>query len=406
MANMRGILKAFGTAGGVSLSIVTACSYDDPASSENDAALQDAEKTRVLHVQSAEPPSGLVSVGVGSDALSIWPYTGETFETTPSDPVNLIFVGNVTPLAIRDALLGLSGNRPGFPPAPPFNSPWTDAIGGVQTTYSDEGGWRGSVIQLEAGTYGPLRFHLRLWETAAEFPGGGRWVLANAHVDLLIPGTAEHQVIAWKFARQLVVADFIRSGLLAAPPAPTDVVNATPSFRTIPAPIFNGIPESLKPPLELPAGPSMTPVPIPNDGRALILNVSGSAAPAGGDDEALTIQFNQIIPRPFCMQGATDFVRVQGPVELSRVARVVGGRYEYKSVIDGVLTVTPVPAGPSFQARISDMQSGWTSGDQSFVRAASQRIAPQDGGSELLIKHLIAASNGADSYHSNVKCIE
>jgi len=62
----------------------------------------------------------------------------------------LLFVGEADPVAIRDALLALDGDRSaaGFPPVPPFDARWSDAIGDAQTNWSGVEGWGGSVIQL------------------------------------------------------------------------------------------------------------------------------------------------------------------------------------------------------------------------------------------------------------------
>src|SRR5262245_60839580 len=113
----------------------------------------------------ALPPAGLVDVSLGEERLTIWPYTGTSFDGTPSDPVNLVFAGEADPIQIRAALLALDGNRPGLPPVYPFDAVWSDAVGDAQTTYAGDEGWVGSVIQLQLGNYGPVRFHLRLFRS-------------------------------------------------------------------------------------------------------------------------------------------------------------------------------------------------------------------------------------------------
>src|SRR5206468_1192971 len=120
--------------------------------------------------------------------------------------------------------------------------------------------------------------------------------------------------------------------------------------------------------LGLPPGPSAVPVGIPNDGRATILHVTGAAPPQTGCvSDAFSITYNQIIPKPFCSDGPLDYVRVQGPVSLSRTTEVLGnGHYRYRSQIVGQITVTPVdvrqnppvPSGPSFIADVSELQHG------------------------------------------------
>jgi hypothetical protein len=373
---------------------------------------------RSADIQDGEtPPSGLTAVSFGTSSLTLWPYTGESLDGTPADPVNLIFVGNVDPVKIRAALLSLNANRPPFPPVYPFNATWSDAIGNVQTNYSEGEGWQGSVIQLQLGAYGPVRLHLRLWRTGAPFGSGGTWTVGAAHFELVIPGTADHQVLAWELPQQVVLVDMLRSGLLDAttPFATSGVINQTPSYRTIPPPIYNGIPDALKSLAGLPPGPSGVPVAIPNDGRATIFHVTGEAAPQTGHfSDAFSLTYNQIIPKPFCSDGPLDFVRVSGPVTLSRTTDVDGtGRYQYHSQIAGRITVTPidvtqnppVPSGASFEANVSELQQGATDPLRSWVMAESRRILPQDGGAELFMSRLRVGSDGQQSYRASSRCL-
>jgi hypothetical protein len=114
----------------------------------------------------APPPGLLVPIPVEGGSLSIWPYTGTDFTGTPQDPINLVFTGRSDPRAIRSALMVLDGNRTAFgmPPVSPFNCTWSDAIGDLQTGYNATTEWVGSAIQLACGDYGPIRFHVRLFE--------------------------------------------------------------------------------------------------------------------------------------------------------------------------------------------------------------------------------------------------
>jgi hypothetical protein len=376
----------------------------------------DARRSAVSQ-EGATAPSGLAAVSFGGSSLTVWPYTGESLDGSPADPVNLFFVGNVDPVKIRAALLSLDGNRPPFPPAYPFNARWSDAIGNVQTNYSEGEGWQGSVIQLQLGVYGPVRVHLRLWRTGAPFGSSGTWTVGAVHFDLTIPGTADHQVLAWEVPQQVVLVDMLRSGLLDAttPLGTTAVINQVPNFRTIPPPIYNGLPDALKVGLGLPPGPSPVPVPIPNDGRASILHVTGEAAPQTGHfSDAFSYTYNQIIPKPFCSDGPLDWVRVAGPVTLRRTTDVnEAGHYQYHSHIAGRLTVTPVdvtqnppiPAGLGFEANVRELQQGSIDPLRSWVMAESKRILPQDGGSELFMSRLRVGSRGQDSYGASSHCL-
>jgi hypothetical protein len=377
-----------------------------------------AVASRSTIVQDGETiPSGLTAISFGGSSLTLWPYTGESLDGTPADPVNLIFVGNVDPVKIRAALLSLDANRPPFPPVYPFNARWSDAIGNVQTNYSQGKGWQGSVIQLQLGAYGPVRVHLRLWRTGAPFGSTGTWTVGAVHFDLLIPGTADHQVLAWEIPQQVVLVDLLRTGLLDAgtPFATSEVINQTPGFRTIPPPIYNGIPDALKGLLGLPPGPSAVPVLIPNDGRATIFHLTGEAASQSGSvSDAFSLTYNQIIPKPFCSDGPLDFVRVSGPVTLSRSTEVnEAGRYAYHSRIAGRITVTPIdvtqnpplPSGESFEANVSELQDGAIDPLRSVVMAESRRILPQDGGAELFMSRLRVGSDGRQSYRASSQCL-
>ena len=156
-----------------------------------DASLDGADGRTTVRQDGTTPPSGLVTAGFGGESLRLWPFTGNSFDGAGVDPVNLVFVGKANPEQIRDALLALDGNRTalGFPDAPPFNMPWKDASGDVQTGYAEPAGWVGNEIQLTVGDYGPVRFHLRLFRTANPFGDGGWWTVGAAHFEALVPGT-------------------------------------------------------------------------------------------------------------------------------------------------------------------------------------------------------------------------
>jgi hypothetical protein len=272
------------------------------------------------------------------------------------------------------------------------------------------------VIQLQLGEYQPVRAHLRLFRTGSHFGDGGTWTVGGAHFEVLIPGTADHQVLSWELAQQLVTVDMIRSGLLdpATPYAPSDVINDVPSFRTIPDVIYNGLPEDLKAAIGGPAGSVSAPVPIGNDGRATIFHVTGNAplqvAPFA---QSFTLNYDQVIPKPLCSDGPLDWVHVSGPVELSRTGtQDAAGRYEYSSRVAGHLTITPVdvtvnppaPAGPSYKADVGDVQQGWLDPGAGAALAESKRVAPQKGGTEFVMSRLKVASGGPDSYRAQTQC--
>jgi hypothetical protein len=320
------------------------------------------------HAASSAPaPPGLRYVSFGGQSQMIWPFTTAQFPAQEQDPVNLIFVGQADPRNIRAALLALDGNRPHFPPSPIFGCTWKDAIGGHQAAYSNSETWTGSAIQLECGDYQPIRFHLRIFSA-------GAWTLVNAHLDIIVPGTPDHEVIAWELARQLVVYDFQRSGLLApgAPLSETDVIHPR-AFRQIHPAIFAGLPADLR--ALLLQTNSITPDGrLLTNGRATILNL-GVAAPPGPATafQEVPIQFNQVIPTPLCNAG-NEFVLVQGPVRLQqRVERMPDGTLSSLVRGAGQLSVTPFdpgtgqPIGPPSQAEVADRFLGVVADQQNHV---------------------------------------
>jgi hypothetical protein len=289
---------------------------------------------------------------------SIWPFTGPDLAGTASDPVNLIFLGNADPREIRAALMSLPGNRSAFglPDAFPFNCTWSDAIGRHQAAWASAAGWQGSAIQLQCGPYDTLRVHLRLFREGAR-------TLANAHFELLIPGTTEHEILSWAFAESIVTIDFVRSGLLAGPPAATGPIHPAPSYRTINPIVFNGVPAALRGALGLPTTSQSAPVPVPSgDGRATVLKLQGVIARGPEQKEVAFVHtFGQTIPKPFCSTGPLDYLRVDGPIDMKHTVEVDDdGGYTAAFKAKGTLSATPVnpltgqPTGPAIEARIRE----------------------------------------------------
>lgn len=334
----------------------------------------------------ADAPSGLVSVTHGGETLTFWPYLTPN-GTTPEDPVSLVLAGTAGPLEIRAALMALDGNRSGAG-LPPLGT-WSDAVGGVQAAYVDGVGWVGGVIQLSLGQYGPFRVHLRLFDTGQAFGEDGKWTLGGAHMEIQIPGTPEHQVLAWENAEQLVLYDLARAGLFQSLPGDAGLINAAPGFRYIPPVIYNGVPDPVKQLCGLPTGSTSVPVLIPNNGHATVASVAYSGGIGGGTSQSFTVPFEQTIPKPFCAAGPSDYYVVTGSVDIHKNVRVEGGRLTYQSSLTGELTATSIGGGEPFKVRVHDIQNGFTDGDHSLVNSSVKRIAPQDGGSELLMQRLL-----------------
>lgn len=384
--------------------------------SRSGSALSRAPEGSEAQSQDVAPPSGLVTVSDNGSSLTLWPYTGTSFDGVGSDPVNLLFVGEADPVAVRDALMSLDGNRTalGFPPVPPFDARWTDCVGDAQTNYAQGGGWAGSVIQLQLGSYAPLRVHLRLFTTGAAY-GAGTWTVGAAHFEVLIPGTADHQVLSWELAEQIVAADLLRSGLLDAgsPATPSGAINAAPSFREIPNFIYNGLPPELAGLIQGPPQPSEAGVPIANDGQATVLHLAKRAPRAGATHEAFTIEYDQVVPRPLCSGGPLDWIHVKGPVAFEKTAGVDNtGRYFFDSRYAGQLTATPVditatppaPSGEPFEALVSERQDGETGPRGSRVHAFTRRLVPGQGGSEFVLTRLDVGTIGGNRFELQTRC--
>jgi hypothetical protein len=356
------------------------------------------------------PPSGLVTVSFGSKELEFFPYADASFSGHAQDPINLIFVGKADPRDIRAALMSLPGDRSalGFPPQPPFNQQWTDAIGDVETAWGRPDGWTGSVIQLACGDYGPIRFHLRLFKQ-------GEWTVANAHFDLLIPGTTDHQVISWELAKQFVIADFMRSGLLDEdiPMIPTASITSSP-FRTIPSDIYNVLPVELRALIGGPLGDVTSDVGIQNSGQAMILNLAGSVSREYAETvQDFIIDFDQVIPKPFCDETHSTYLYAKGTVHLyQRAALTPAGVYQVNFQATGTLTVVPVnplnrqPIGEPLEAQVWERHSALL--DDNRVSASSDRRQQlgtlEDPGGGSLFVSLRVASNGRNGYDERVAC--
>ncbi len=385
-----------------------------PASDTEISTNADAELNTLLQAACPPPPfiapSPMVSVSLGENYLQFWPYTGNNFSGEPQDPINLIFFGKADPRDIRADLMSLSGDRTafGYPPIAPFNSTWDDAIGDVQTGFGEPDGWTGGCVQLACGDYGPIRFHLRLFKM-------GKWTVGNAHFEVLIPGTTDHQVLNWKVAEQLVMVDFMRSGLLDQnlPLVPTEQINASP-WRTIPAVIYNGLPVEVRGFINGPLGNVGADVPIGTDGRAIILNLAQKITrPPETRVLDFVINFDQVIPKPFCSSGPYDYVYVKGPIHLMQTVQILEtGTYKMSFEATGDLAVTPVnpmtgePIGATMPAQIKEMHGAlfmnqyWAATSSKYQKLGS---LSQPGGGQLFTR-LMVRSNELNGFQETIRC--
>jgi hypothetical protein len=280
-------------------------------------------------------------------------------------------------------------------------------MGAVQTSYGSPDAWTGSAVQLECGAYGPLRFHLRLFRH-------GEITLGAAHFELLIPGTADHQVLSWELAEKFLTVDFVRSGLLGAAPSSTAPINDAPSFRTIPAVIYNGVPVPLRAAIGGPLGNQTAAVGIGTDGRATVLALAGAVEVTASEDvEELLITYGQVVPKPFCASSPTSLIRIEGPVTLrQRAQTTTSGEYTSNFIATGSLIITPIdgltgtPSGPSYGARIVERHSGHLNAlTQSGSNLREQHELPPSGPERGTLHELLRVGTGdSDQYVIDISC--
>jgi hypothetical protein len=312
----------------------------------------------------APPPSDPVTVALvppDGRLLTLGPYTANDYSGDVYDPINLFFL-DLDPREIRQSLLGLQ----------PGSCVWADGMGSEQVAWAENEGWVGGEVQLvcvnpEAPLGDPFRFHLRLYRQ-------GDVTLGAAHFEILIPGTAQHEVLSWDAARDFVTAEMLRTGLLT-PPTPYPVAVQTPgTFRAVLRQVYDALyydPTGqgqavlaglgLVPPPPDPAAD----VPIPTNGVAMVFSAhiileSGWSTTRS----AVEVDYNVVTPRPFCATGPLDLVHLAGPVRLTNVVHTSPwGTYHRRHRISGTLMVTPVmpdgaggytPTGPPVPAIVRE----------------------------------------------------
>ncbi|UCC80436.1 MAG: hypothetical protein JSW64_03480 [Candidatus Zixiibacteriota bacterium] len=363
----------------------------------------------------AAPPADLVTVDIGGQSVEFWPWAGSDLSGTPWDPASLIFAGEANPAALRAALMFLDGDRTayGFPDAYPFNATWRDAMGDVQATYGTPAGWVGNVIQMECGAFDPIRIHLRLFDM-------GDWTMGTAHFEILIPGTTDHQVISWELAEQLVVVDLLRSGLLdeTVPMFPTQQINDAPTWREIPPYIYNELPVELRAAIGGPLGDVTDPVGIGNNGYATVLNITTNFgwSPEVARQE-LTVNFNQVIPKPFCAGGQYQYVYVTGPVDLNQTVQVLpNGNITSRFRAHGRLDITPVdpsttpptPIGETYRAVVSERHRGIVTNGVTLISSfrMQMEIPPSGPFHGRLVSWMEIGPNGHSGYELEIECAD
>jgi hypothetical protein len=386
----------------VAVCFVAACT-DRPPPTEPPLDLNPIAAASVI----ATSTSDLVTVPFGGSSLEYWPFTGRSPSLNdPADPMNLLLNGLADPRLIRTALLFLNGDRSAYGfPAAFINCVWKDAIGDVQAAYTTPYGWTANPIQLQCGDYNPLRFHLRLFKA-------GPWTLGGAHFEVLIPNTDQHQILSWDLARNLVVLDLMRAGILGAPPAYSAPIYPSP-YRDIMAAVYNGLPPQLIALIGGPAPPVSAAVPLNTDQKAALLAIANEAgeSPTVARQELL-IDYNQVIPKPFCVVPPATAILVRGPVTLTQsVVYTPSGNYSSRFHARGWLDVTPIdpnsgPVGEPYRAHINQHSNAVLTDAQTLVSDFSLRelvppLGPDRG--QFMLKFRIGPQ-GALSYSVDVDC--
>lgn len=340
----------------------------------------------------------LKTVTYDGASLTLWPFTGRAPSLlAPADPMNLLFIGDNDPRAIRAALLFAAGSRPGLP----FDCTWSDAIGDVQTAFTESGGWTANAIQLQCGDYGPLRFHLRLWDV-------GDWSLGGAHLEVLIPGTTEHEILNWELPELLVANDLGAVGVLQNL-AVSGPIFPSP-YRALRRAVYDGLPVPLQ---QLIAGwPGIVPpvgdVPLLTDERATILDLAGTvAADQGVARQRLNIQFDQVIPTPFC---DSTLVQVKGPVRLDQtVVFTKSGNFVSHFHALGHFDVAPIDPqtgalGEPFRALVNQHAKGVITDAITLVTSFQIFAELPKPGREQLMVNLRVGPHGALAYDFAAIC--
>jgi hypothetical protein len=250
--------------------------------------------------------------------------------------------------------MGLDGTRPPFAGLPFASCLWRDAMGNEQAAWAETDGWAGDAVQLACVRDGaplgdPFRVHVRLFRQ-------GSLTLGAAHLDFLVPGTAEHEVLSWELPRSFVTFDLSRTGLLTASPASVGLISPG-TFGVVRRPVFDALVAGgaggLLAVLGLSAPPSGD-VPIPVSGQATVLaaHIVFEPTQAKTHDE-LEVVYGINVPKPFCATGPTDFVHLQGPLRLTMTTQMsASGAFSRTYTVSGLLTVTPLPTGTAASAPI------------------------------------------------------
>lgn len=365
-----------------------------------------------------QPPRGLVTVSFAGSNLRVWPYAGKDFSGDGTHLANVFFVGEADLLQIRAALESLDGDRTayGFPSELPYNDRWHDTPSDARTGYAERAGWVGDVVQLELGDDSVAHFSLLLFQTRQPFGGDGVWTFGAAFLEYLPSNGVEPRVIDWETAEEIVKADFLRSGLLdeTTPFVPTGTIHSSPAFRQIPRAFYNQLPQDAIDAIDGPPKPVSGPVPIPSDGRGIVLNLARSVPIQPGlATYAGIMPVDQIMRQPICASGGHSFVRIVGPFNVTMLMEVTAaGGYRFNAEMRGVLTMTPVdistepptPIGPPVPVAVTESQQASADERGSLLIATMVHFLNEAGAPLMEVSHLTVGSPGAKFFTSYREC--
>ena len=227
-------------------------------------------------------------------------------------------------------------------------------------------------------------------------------------------------MVSWELAEQLVTFDLARTGLLGAAPASSGPVNDAPWFRTIPGflyalavqsdPQFGALLGMLGL-VDLPGGDKG----IPTDGAATVLSLAAQAPLVPGEaHQDFEVPFGQVVPKPFCVEGApSPYLYVTGPVRL-RLTTVqrANGEFSQRMTAAGSLALTPVnpttgqPVGEPYAAEVSEFQHASIGRLGAFIQGMQHQVEQPSGfpgRGQLQIK-LKVDENGAPQHSRHEVC--
>jgi hypothetical protein len=209
----------------------------------------------------------------------------------------------------------------------------------------------------------------------------------------------------------------MRTGLLDpdVPMMDTGVISATPTFGEIPDYIYNVLPEDLRNLINGPPVPVSAPVGIASSGKATILNLAQAAPITPGTwNDAFTLTYGQLAPKPICNASGSEYVYLSGPVSFQTSVTVDGtGLLAYAASYSGRLQVTPMdpttdpptPIGAPYYANVSLDQGGTLSADAASVQAMVKRVGVANRGAQLYMTKLRVGTYGTDAYTATEKCL-